>query len=375
VLGGASVYAYHDYTAAAPERKSERPAAPPRDRINALGRLQPRGGVVSIHGPVGDRVETLAVHQDQRVTKGTVLVRLASHKERQMELVLAERQLDEARQQRAALEKAGTASLAVIDAEIEQLRGSREADLDAQRARITALEAQRDQALLQRSRLLSLDRHKIEAPTQDIEKTQLLIAQLKGELDAAQALLRKTESSYKYNEEALHRKRQAAEAEQARAREQVPEKSLEQAAALARRRVELTEITAPVDGTILKVIARDGQVTGVQPLLEMSGGDAMVVVTEVYETDVGLLNQWLERGPVSVNITSDALGQPLHATLRSKDQVAGMIAQNQLVSLNPRADLDRRVVEVRGDLDAESAGKAARLVGLQVNVALSPAQP
>jgi HlyD family secretion protein len=373
-LGGGLVYGFRDFLASTPERKPTRETAAPRDRINALGRLQPRGGVVAVYGPTGDRVETLSVQQGQRVTKGTVLVRLASHKERQMELTLAERQLDEARRQKAALEKAGAASLAVIDAEIEQLRGSKDADLEAQRARIIVLEAQRDQALLQRTRLLSLDRQKVEPPTQDIEKVQLQIAQLKGELDAAQALLRKTESTYKHSEEALAKKRQAADAEQTRAVAQVPEKSLEQAVTLARRRVELTEITAPVDGTILKLIAREGHVTGAQPILEMSGGDGMVVVAEVYETDIGLLHQWLERGPVSLDVTSEALTQPLHATLKSKDEVAGMIARNELFSLNPRADQDRRVVDVRGELDAESTKRAASLVGLQVNVKLT-AQP
>ena len=54
------------------------------------------------------------------------------------------------------------------------------------------------------------------------------------------------------------------------------------------------------------------------------------------------------------------------------DQVARVVIHNQLLSLNPRADQDRRIVKVRVLLDPESADRARKLIGLQVNVLLKP---
>jgi HlyD family secretion protein len=371
LVGSLGGYFLHDTLAPAPQSLRP-PASGPRDRINALGRLQPAGGVVAVYGPPGDRIESLKIHQGQTVKKDDILAQLASHTEREMEEKLAEKQLAEAKRQKTAIRQAGEANLAVIDSEIAVLQAGKDSDLKAQRARIRVLESQLAQAKLQSDRLQALDPYKVPKPTPEIEKAALLVIQADGELDAAQALLKKTEETYRQNEAALKSKRAAAEAEMKRALDQVPEESLGQNVELARRRVELTRIKAPVDGTILKLIARDGHATGTQPILEMAGGRGMVVVAEIYETDIGTLNDWLKKGTVNIELTSEALPQPLNAQLKETDQVARMIARNELLSLNPRADVDRRVIEVRGELDSDSADRAARLVGLQVNVQLTP---
>ena len=54
------------------------------------------------------------------------------------------------------------------------------------------------------------------------------------------------------------------------------------------------------------------------------------------------------------------------------EHVARLVVHNQLLSLNPRADQDRRVVQVRVLLDPESAERARKFIGLQVNVLLKP---
>ena len=59
--------------------------------------------------------------------------------------------------------------------------------------------------------------------------------------------------------------------------------------------------------------------------------------------------------------------------MRSADQVNRMISRNAVFALSPREDTDRRVIEVTVDLDPVAAEVAAKYIGLQVNIELSPA--
>jgi HlyD family secretion protein len=103
----------------------------------------------------------------------------------------------------------------------------------------------------------------------------------------------------------------------------------------------------------------------------MADTSAMVVIAEVYETDIRELDAWLSKSPGVATITSRALDRPLTGEVR-RNQIARMIAKNHLFSMNPRADIDRRVVEVRVDIRHDSVDLAARYVGLEVQVEFCP---
>lgn len=95
----------------------------------------------------------------------------------------------------------------------------------------------------------------------------------------------------------------------------------------------------------------------------MGNTQQMVVIAEVYETDVSRVRV----GQRAV-ITSPALsGRQLHGTVQ---RIGSMIARNKVFDLDPTADVERRVVEVTIRLDASEP--AARLIQLQVRVAISP---
>ncbi len=368
VVGSGCVYFYKDRIVAALPKAGPPPAPQDRNAVEALGRLRPSGGVIAIQATPGDRVEEVLVKQGEGVTKDQDLVRLASHKDRKMEEGLARLQHAEAVAQKTAIEAAGKAKVALIDAEIAQLKGGRQPDLDGLDAKIGVIEAQKAQAKQQVDRLEDLRKNKLDVAPQDLEQARLLERQAAGELDGAKALRAKTVSTYKYSKEVLQAKRTAAEAETAAALGRVPVSSLEQAVKLAARRAELSLVKAPVKGTVLDVHAHAGDTVGPRPLLQIGGGKGLIAVAEVYETDVRLLAEWMKQGPLKVQVTAPALSTTLEGTVTRPEQMARLVARNALLSLGPRADVDRRVIEVKVDLQADSASEANHLVGLQVNV-------
>jgi HlyD family secretion protein len=367
-LGGAGVYLWRDFSGGS-RSQGQAGVAVAKARISALGRLQPAGGVISVFGLPGDRIEKLSVNEGDKVAKDTILAELASRKDRGLERDLVANQLSEARAQRAAIGDAGNAKIAVIDAEIAQLQSGRDGDLKAQDARIAALVQQSRLADDAWQRLKSLERTVVSP--QELDKSESLYRQAEGELAAARAIRDKTETGYAHNDALLKAKRSAARAELEEALKRVPVDSAAENLKIAERRLEATQIKAPVAGRVLKVIGHEGDATGTQPLLQLADTEAMEVVAEVYETDVQDLDAWLSESPVPATITSRALGKPLTGEVRRR-QNTYLIARNQQFSLNPREDIDRRVAEVRVDVRSDSVELAARYVGLQVEVEFQP---
>jgi HlyD family secretion protein len=340
-----------------------------KTRVSALGRLQPKGGVISVFGLPNDRIEKVDVKLGDKVAKDTVLAELASRKDRELARDLVAYQLREARAQQAAISEAGKAKIAVIDAEIAQLNSGRDDDLKAQDAKIAALTLQSRIASDNWNRLKSLKTTSV--PMQDLEKSELLARQAESELTATRAVRDKTEKGYAQNDALLKAKRSAAVAEVEEAVKRVPVESAAESLKIAERTLEATLVKAPVAGQILKVIGHEGDITGTQPIFQLADTSAMVVIAEVYETDIQQLDAWLGESPGVVTITSRALGKPLTGEVQRR-QITRLIGKNQLFSLDPRQDIDRRVVEVRADIRPDSVELASQYIGLEVQVEFQP---
>ena len=104
-----------------------------------------------------------------------------------------------------------------------------------------------------------------------------------------------------------------------------------------------------------------GEATGIRPIVRMGKTQAMQAVAEVYHTDAGFV-----RAGQRARITSPALDGPLMGTVVS---VGNLIFKNDVLNIDPTADVDSRVVEVRIRLDNSEA--AAKLTYLQVNVEIT----
>jgi HlyD family secretion protein len=108
---------------------------------------------------------------------------------------------------------------------------------------------------------------------------------------------------------------------------------------------------------VIDVGIREGELVGPRPILKIADVSRMQVVAEVYESDVRRIR----------------IGQRAEARSRAIDRVLSgrvvsigtLIAPNDVQELGMPATTERRVVDVRIDLDDPDA---AALVNLQVDV-------
>ncbi len=127
-----------------------------------------------------------------------------------------------------------------------------------------------------------------------------------------------------------------------------------------------TELRAPIDGTVLRLISRVGERPGDDGILELGASDRMEVVAEVYESDIGRVSQGQE-----ALITSENGG--FSGTLRGRViRIRPQVRQREVLSTDPTGDADARVVEVRLALDPADARRVRSLVGLKTVIRFEP---
>lgn len=164
------------------------------------------------------------------------------------------------------------------------------------------------------------------------DKTEGDLAKARAELRAAQASLARTPSVVAVG--SAEAKLKEAEAE-----------------------LELSIIRAPMDGQVLKVFTYPGERIGNDPIVKMGNTNDMHVIAEVHESDVGAV-----RVGQRATITSEAFDQPVTGRV---EEIGSLIYKNDVLDVDPRAEKDMRVVEVRIKLD--QAEPAARFTHLEVS--------
>jgi HlyD family secretion protein len=332
---------------------------PPSGRacVTALGRLEPEGEVVDISVPAGDRLDRLLVRENELVEAGQILAYLSSHAERRADRDAVASQLAEARERRAAETAYGEALIKEAELAVEQVQKLQPLDVQVQECKVSALEAEVALVNDDLARLTRL-RDTTAAATQDYEHQVLLSRQKKEELAQAKALL----SKVKLNKDLdlLRTQAQLLTARSAleRAQKAQPVESLTRSLRYAEERLALTVIRAPAAGQVLKIRTWPGETTGTKPLLRMGNTAAMQALAEVYHTDARFV-----RVGQTVTVTSPALAEPVTGRVV---QVGSIIFKNDVLHIDPTADVDARVVEVR--IALEQNDLVRRLTYLQVNV-------
>jgi len=303
-------------------------ATRPRDRagnpvsaVTALGRVTPGRAVISIAAQPGSRILKLEVVDGQKVKAGDVLAYLEAYDLRTAERDAAKVALDEARER---LEMETAYGKAVIDQNQQAVR---------------LLEIAVEHAHKEMKRLETLRSVKV-VQDQSVDDQKFAVDSREGELAKAQAELR------------------AAEAALERTRSIVALKSAEAQLKSAEAQLELTIIRAPIDGEILKILTYPGERIGNDPILKMGNTADMHVIAEVHETDVGFV-----RVGQHVTISSDALNEPVQGKV---EEIGELIYKNDVLNIDPRADKDTRIVEVRVKL--ENSEVVSRLTQLEVSV-------
>jgi HlyD family secretion protein len=338
------------------------PPAEGREMIAALGRVEPRDGLIEVSGGMGHRVDRLLVGEGDWVEDGAPLVYLDSHDEVQAELASVQAQLDEAQGRLAAETAYANAQIRQAEVGLEEADrlGPHQVALQTAQVRLATLNLQTAQDDLRRMR-------EVRAPgvlsEQQREHQQALVGQAEAKLESAQAALAQAEESLKLNQSKAQAQLNAAQAQLRQIQSSVPVKSLTKQLAAVEARLRRAVIGAPCAGRILSIRTRPGEQTGQQPVLVMADTRAMSVIAEVYETDV----QWVRVGQ-RATITSPALPRPLTGVVV---RVGQLVYQNNVLHVDPAAIQDARVVETEIRLDKPDV--ARDLIHLQVDVRIDVA--
>ena len=293
--------------------------AGPREAVTALGRVVPGREVFSIAAPQGNRILRLNAKVGQAVKAGEVLAELESHT-----LSLAEREAA-----KVALEEAQArlvAETVYAQALIEQSQ---------QAVKLAEAELSYEQGELKRMESLkvadAIAKHRLDAQKFKTDSLELAAKKAAAELRAAEASLERTKTI-------------------------VAVKSAEARLGTTEAQLETTIIRAPIDGRILRVFTYPGERIGNDPIVQMGNTDDMHVIAEVHETDIRFI-----RLGQRASITTPALEKPIEGTV---DEVGQLVYKNDVLDVDPRANRDSRVVEVRIWLDQMDA--VAALTNLEV---------
>lgn len=301
--------------------------------VSALGRLEPKGEIVQLSAPASldgttTRVEHLMVERGNQVEAGQAVAILDSYQSRE-----------------AALDQA-VAALGVAQAELRKVEaGTARGDIEAQASTVSRYEAELNNA---RSEYERFNRLYQEGAISAVERDQkaLLLETAKARLNQAGASL---------NSAAEVR---PVDISVARANVRNAEAAVNRATA----ELTMTVITTPTSGRVLKVHVQPGETIGPNGILDVAQTEQMVVIAEVYETDI----ERVEVGQSAI-VTSGATDGKLQGTV---SEIGLQVSQQEAFSVDPTTNTDNRIIEVEVQLNQESSRAVRDLSNLQVQVVI-----
>ncbi|MCA1993228.1 MAG: ABC exporter membrane fusion protein [Coleofasciculus sp. S288] len=336
-------------------------------KVTALGRLEPQGEVMQLSAPVsldGDRISQLLVKQGDWVEKGQVIAILDSRDRLQSALEEAQEQV-RVQESRLAQVKAGakTGEIAAQQAAIVRLQAELQGEIATQNAAIARYQAEVNNARAEYNRFQMLYREGAESAS-NLDSKRLTLETAQAQLNQATAGQQRTvETLQAQLKEARATLNQIAEVRPVDV--QAAQAEVDSAIAAVKRAqtdLNLTEVKAPVSGRILKIHTRLGEQISESGIVAIGQTDQMVVVAEVYQTDIGKV----QPGQKAV-ITSQAFPGKLQGTV---SEIGLQVNRQNVFSNQPGENLDRRVVEVQIMLNSEDSKRVAGLTNLQVQVAV-----
>jgi HlyD family secretion protein len=333
------------------------------DKVPALGRIEPRDGILALGVPVPDRITKIRVKEGQRVKSGEQLVDLESESLRLLEEKASEIQADEAEKRRKAIQAAGEAQIRVEDVRLQQAKQLSPLELEGQQSKIEFLRVQETNAKRDYERLVKTGDT---IAKQDIEKQKLLWRQTQEELNAAEKQYQRLLVAQPLDFQMADARRKAAQAELERSQSTISQDLLSNQTAQAKARREAARITAPSDGTVLRLLAREGELVQGRPILQMANLDKIIVVAEVPTSFIPRI-QRKDRATIASSVFK-ALGyEELEGEVYSIGEIVG---KPQVTNLDPLATTDYRIVQVKILLNQSEP--AAKYIGHEVDVSIYP---
>ncbi len=351
-----------------PQKALVSKTAPARIAVTALGRIQPQGEITKLSPPSslsGVRVEKLLVKEGDQVQRGQVIAWLENYARSKAALQQAADKVQVA-QAKLAQVKAG-AKMGEIDAQkaaIAQLKAQLKGEITAQQATIARLQAELENAQTENNRYQQLyQQGAISASIADSKQLQMNTVQ--QQLTEAQASLNRTVNTL--NDQINQAKAKLVSISEVRPVD-VQEAESEVNSAItavkqAKADYDLTYLVSPINGRVLKVNTKSGEVSGSEGIVDVGKTSQMYVLAEVYQTDINKV-----RLGEKATITSTTFPGKLWGTV---SEIGLQVDKQNILSVNPEADTDRRVIQVKIRIDNPAdSERVAGLTNLQVDVAI-----
>ena len=336
--------------------------------VTALGRVEPEGEVVKLSAPsslTGVRVEKLLVKEGDKVRTGQIIALLENYA-----------------RSRAALQQA-IDKVQIAQAQLAQVKaGAKQGDINAQRATVTRLEAQlRGDIASQRATVARLEAELANARTDnnryqrlykegaisasEADTRRLRQQTAQKQLQEAQATLKRTKDTLK--DQIKEARARLDSVKQVRAVDvqlaQAELKSAETAVQEAKAEYDLTYLSSPIDGRILEVHAKTGEVNSDRGIVEIGKTSQMYVAAEVYQTDINQVSIGQK-----ATITSPTFPQKIKGTVT---EIGLQVDRQNILSVNPQSETDRRVIPVKIRIDdSKDSQTLSGLTNLQVDVVI-----
>jgi HlyD family secretion protein len=368
VSGVALQYVFHFQRSST---ASSNPEITPTIRaVSALGHLRPEGEVTYLSAPSAlnglgvNRVAKLLVKEGDTVKTGQVIAILDSYENLQTSVKLA---LEEVKVAQANLAKvkagAKTGELEAQKATIARLEADLQGQLTAQDKTISRLQADFNNGQIEYQRYRKLFQNgAVTASLLDSKQLTMTTAQEqlaearanRNRIEAtSQEQIKVAQATLSQIAEVRPTDVQAAQAEISRALANVKK---------AQADLDLAYIKAPLTGQILKINTRPGETVSDKGIVALGKTDQMNVVAEVYELDVSKV-----RIGQKATVTSNAFSGKLYGTV---SEIGLQVNPQDVLSTDPTADVNRRIVEVKISLNTGDSQKVSAFTNLQVNVVI-----
>lgn len=342
------------------------------DNVSASGRIEPEGEAINLSAPAfleGARIERLLVKLGERVKAGQTIAILDSRERAEAALQRTQARVEIARSRLAQVE-AG-AKLGTIQAQkitIERLEAELVGQMATQTATIERVRSELDNARIDCNRYQRLYRDgAVAAADRDVkclkEKTfARKLQEVRATRDRTKETSLKQIAEARSTLEAISEVR-PVDVSVARAELAESLASVRQ----ARADLNLAYVRAPQDSQILKIYTFPGELVGQKGIVLLGKTDRMYAIAEVYETDIAKVK--IGR---SATITSKGLKEKLRGTVV---EVGLQIGKKDVLSNDPVADVDARVVEVKIQLDRTSSQIVSHLTNLEVEILIEIDSP
>lgn len=372
--------------------------------VTALGRLEPEGEVIQLAAPTtfqAPRVAQLLVKEGDKVAANQLIAIMENRGRLQADL---ERAKAEVKVNRANLEKvkagAKSGTIAAQEAKIKRLEAEYRGQKEALQTRIDRLQTQLQETQQEKDatvRRLEAQLRNVQADFKRYDQLERDGAIAISELDSrrlnvetaqesvSEAIANRTQSITTFREElkeAIVNRNQTLAVVEAQINEakatleeikevrlvdiRQAEAELEMAMAQVKQaeaELKFAYVHSPLDSQILKINTYPGETVDPEKgIVELGQTDQMMVVAEVYESNIGKVKLGQK---VTIISESKAFEGKLNGSVV---RIGQQIDKQDVLDTDPAADVDARVVEVDIRINPEDSKTVADLTNSQVIV-------